>query len=52
MASPSTVAGTCTGGSVTATALGQTIVVANRQVPAGTATPTTCTIRFQRDQPV
>ncbi|MBK7027022.1 MAG: DUF11 domain-containing protein [Polaromonas sp.] len=44
VASPSTVAGTCTGGSVTATALGQTIVVANRQVPAGTATPTTCTI--------
>ncbi|MBL0253218.1 MAG: DUF11 domain-containing protein [Polaromonas sp.] len=44
VASPSTVGGTCTGGSVTATALGQTIVVANRQVPAGTATPTTCTI--------
>ena len=36
------VGGTCTGGTVTATAGGSTIVVASRQVAAGTATPTTC----------
>ena len=43
VASPSTVGGTCTGGTVTATALGSSIVVAGRQVPAGGASATTCT---------